>query len=471
MRKTLFFLLWIAGAVASTLGQPLSSSGQPLSSSSSGNSSYHEDVKALRKILEKTPSFKTQIKGNARKIYQATYREVWNDSLQQPFSAGYFLNLCKLFYPLSDNHLAFYQIKPLISEENFPRMNISVDSLARQVAVKPDSSLEGIYHYGDYFSFVLFEAEPAHWVGLILNSNVPNWTSGQTIVHLYGTKSGAIRGVYAHPKFKTLMYQPNERLVNGKLINSSFYLSFSNDKFSKSSSNNANLSLNQNKFLREKEGNKSENSDEKISSIPTEKDLFFTQLSDSVSYLRIGHFSANSLQMKQSSDFLDSVREKLTGKHLIIDLRNNRGGAEKVSKNYLKLVSSFAKSGRLYVLINENTISQGEIFALQLKSKSKINSTYSVPLAGQPSKMETSLPSARILLFGQSTNGMLAYGSNYGRRVKLPSGLFEVYITDMFGKGGKKLLTYEDVGIQPHIVLSNKEDELLYVLNFIENQN
>ncbi|MHC0069040.1 hypothetical protein ACWATR_40285, partial [Nostoc sp. UIC 10890] len=270
MRKTLFFLLWIAGAVASTFGQTLpssgqtlSSSGQPLPSSSSGNSSYHEDVKALRKILEKTPSFKTQIKGNARKIYQATYREVWNDSLQQPFSAGYFLNLCRLFYPLSDNHLAFYQIKPLISEANFPRMNLSIDSLAQQVAVKPESSLEGIYHYGDYFSFVLFEAEPAHWVGLILNSNVPNWTSGQIIVHLYGTKSGAIRGVYAHPKFKTLMYQPNERLVNGKLINSSFYLSFSNDKFSKSSSNNANLSLNQNTLLREKEGNKNENSDEK----------------------------------------------------------------------------------------------------------------------------------------------------------------------------------------------------------------
>jgi hypothetical protein len=41
----------------------------------------------------------------------------------------------------------------------------------------------------------------------------------------------------------------------------------------------------------------------------------------------------------------------------------------------------------------------------------------------------------------------------------------------LYGKGAKNLLTYEDVGIQPHIVLSNKEDELLYVLNFIENQN
>ena len=80
----------------------------------------------------------------------------------------------------------------------------------------------------------------------------------------------------------------------------------------------------------------------------------------------------------------------------------------------------YNKNARVFVLINNGTLSQCEIFALQLKQFKNV-----IPL-------------------GQTTKGMLAYGSNYGKREKLPSQSFERYITDL--KADDRLLLLKTMG-------------------------
>ena len=136
--------------------------------------------------------------------------------------------------------------------------------------------------------------------------------------------------------------------------------------------------------------------------------------------------------MQRSKAFLDSIKRLLTAPDLILDLRNNQGGAKKVSKGYLRLMREYVKKGRVHVLTNNATMSQGEIFLLQLMR----------------------LPQVKSL--GQTTNGTLMYGNNYGRGEKLPSQAFEVYITDL--RSRKRLMRYEVFGVDPDILLGVDRD-------------
>ena len=68
-------------------------------------------------------------------------------------------------------------------------------------------------------------------------------------------------------------------------------------------------------------------------------------------------------------------------------------------------------------------------------------------------------------MFGETTMGTLAYGSNYGRTQMLPSGQAQVYITDM--KGPNELLQYENYGVKPGIVLKNDADWISQVVGAI----
>jgi C-terminal processing protease CtpA/Prc len=128
----------------------------------------------------------------------------------------------------------------------------------------------------------------------------------------------------------------------------------------------------------------------------------------------------------------------LKAKHLIVDLRNNEGGADKEIRKYLKLFKKYVKNGHLYVLVNNGTLSQAEIFTLKLKRYKN------------------------VITVGQQTKGMISYGSNYGKKETLPSGNFEIYPTDM--RNSSALLSYEDYGIIPDIVLRSDKDWIAQVV-------
>lgn len=208
---------------------------------------------------------------------------------------------------------------------------------------------------------------------------------------------------------KNLILFPNEKIRNSSIVNARFYGYFGGKNFSKTQGLTDHAQL--------------------PAGMP---DFQFKDLETGIQYLQLRHFSADPSDMQRSKAFLDSIKRLLTAPDLILDLRNNQGGAKKVSKGYLRLLREYVKKGRVHVLTNNATMSQGEIFLLQLMR----------------------LPQVRSL--GQTTNGTLMYGNNYGRREKLPSQAFEVYITDL--RSRKRLMRYEVFGVDPDSLLGVDRD-------------
>ncbi|MFY7901185.1 MAG: S41 family peptidase [Chitinophagaceae bacterium] len=387
------------------------------------NNTYQADLIELKEILKKTPSYKDQIKGQRLRDYNSLFEKLLNDTVSIFSDYQYFYNIAQIFFPIRDNHLAFYQIANFPSPTDFPTFKGNLDSLKLALSTKPLDSLEGIYHYDKYYSVGLFKAGNAKYVGVVLDTEISNWKKGQIAIHLYEYLPQYFKAIYAHPKFKNYILHPIERFTHHSLVNSYFYSSFSETTYSKI------------------------NYKKDFTNLPKNiGDFGFKNIEAGIQYLHIKHFSADRVKMQKSKDFYDSIKNLLTAPNLILDLRNNDGGANKVSKKFLSLIKQYTKKGQVYVLINNSTLSQGEIFTLQLK---------------QLHNVET---------LGQTTKGMLSYGSNYGKRVKLPSQSFEVYITDMKGKGAKRLLPYENIGITPDIILTDTRDWIAQTIDIIRNK-
>ncbi|MFD2921303.1 S41 family peptidase [Terrimonas rubra] len=381
---------------------------------------YQVDLAALKAVIEKTKSYKAQIKGAKKTAYQDLYNRLLADTITDVNSYQYFYNLAQLLFPIRDNHIAFYQQaddRPFRSKasidsfvqtstfHNYPSYNINIDSLQQALAVKPAHKVEGIYHYGKFYTIGLFRVKEKEYVGIILDSELNFWEKGQVAVHLYEQDTYHYKAIYAHPYTKNFNLDPIEKYTNGSLINSSFKRSFFGGTYTKNlpGTDFVNLVRGDSKFN-------------------------LKQATNDIQYLLIQSFQANSKTSKLSKNFYDSIKTALVAPYLILDLRNNEGGAEKESNKYYKLLQQYAKKGKIYVLVNNGTISEAEILLLKLK------------------KLKN------VVVLGQTTKGMLAYGSNYGNTITLPSQQFSVYATDM--KNGASLLPYEDYGIKPDHYLS-----------------
>ena len=385
------------------------------------NNAYKNDLIELHNVLQKTYSYKDQIKGESLVSYKLLFETLLSDTVKNVSDYNYFYNLAQLFFPIRDNHLGFNQIANSTTEKDFPTFNGNVDSLKFILSSKPLDSLEGIYHYDKYYSVGLFKVNKTDYIGVVLDSEIAYWKKGQIAIHLYEYLPNYFKAIYAHPKNKNYTLFPIERYTHHSLINSHFYLSFSDKTYSKT-----------------------QNQDDFINLSKNIKDFSFKNIDTDIQYLHIKHFSAYRVEMQKSQEFYDSIKNLLTAPNLILDLRNNEGGAFKASEKFLKLISKYTKNGNVYILVNNGTLSRGEIFTLQLKQLKNVK------------------------VIGQTTKGMLTYGSNYGTRVKLPSQSFEVYITDM--KGDKRLIPYENYGINPDIVLLDTKDWIEQTIEIIRKK-
>lgn len=385
------------------------------------NRTYKSDLIELQNILKKTPSYSDQIKGQSLISYNSLFEKLLSDTVKNASDYKYFYNLAQLFFPIRDNHLNFYQIANFPSATDFPTFKGNLDSLKSVLTTKPLDSLEGIYHYDKYYSIGLFKVDKTEYIGVVLGTETTNWKKGQVAIHLYEYLPNYFKAIYAHPKFKNYILYPIERYTHHSLINSYFYSSFSEKIYSKKQSENDFTNLSKNI-----------------------EDFSFKNIETGIQYLHIKHFSADRVKMQKSKEFYDSIKNLLTESNLILDLRNNDGGANKVSKKFQKLIRQYNKNGQVYILVNNGTLSQGEIFTLQLKRLQNVKT------------------------LGQTTKGMLTYGSNYGKREKLPSQSFEVYITDM--KGDKRLIPYENYGINPDIILLDTKDWIEQTIEIIRKK-
>ena len=400
-----------------------------LASTAQKHESYSADLDALRQILQKTPSYKDQIAGKKKAVFDALFEQLKKDPIADIEDHQYFHHLARLFFPIRDNHLGFYQVvdkKDYADRDayerhinspsflHFPKSKLDIDSLTSALALVPPASTEGIYHLDTFLTIGMHKLRDKEYEGIVLSSKIrvwghPVWEKGQVVCHLYEYMPGFFKAIYAHPVTKNLILFPNEKIRNSSIVNARFYGYFGGKNYSKTQGQTDHAQL--------------------PAGMP---DFQFKDLETGIQYLQLRQFFADPSDMQRSKAFLDSIKRLLTAPDLILDLRNNQGGAKKVSKGYLRLMREYVKKGRVHVLTNNATMSQGEIFLLQLMR----------------------LPQVRSL--GQTTNGTLMYGNNYGRGEKLPSQAFEVYITDL--RSRNRLMRYEVFGVDPDILLGVDRD-------------
>jgi hypothetical protein len=165
-------------------------------------------------------------------------------------------------------------------------------------------------------------------------------------------------------------------------------------------------------------------------------------IDDEISYLRLSSFSSNNDNIKKSADFYADISGQLPKKYLIVDVRNNGGGGYKTSGKFIELLKKY--KGHIFLLHNSATVSNAEQFVLALKGRKNVTT------------------------LGEQTKGMITFGTNYGKKITLPSGRFVFSPTDM--KGLDRELAYESKGIDPDVKLDIfKGDWIEQTMDYIKN--
>lgn len=394
---------------------------------------YNLDADKLYQVLQKTPSYKAQIKGDKADHYRKVYEQVKKDlpQAQTPYQRFYILS--QLLVPIKDNHLFFSQIagKEITSAmlkdtsfirqyrasaafKDYPRSAIKLDSLESVLESLPKDNVEGIYYYEDAFKVALFRtARRDSLVGVMLKSSVSSWAPGQIAFVLIEDRPNHFRSYQSYP------------------LNKSWYLQ-SNDKF-------------QHNMLTESGWKKLPGAADYGNIKRGTPPYQLITMDAGTQYLRLGTFSTTPSNIATAQEFYDRIKDSLTAPNLIVDLRNNGGGGFKTSQKFLNLLKKYTDHGKVYAMINNRTVSNAEQFTIELK-KAK-----------------------NITVLGETTNGTINYGNNYGNTETLPSGQFKLYITDM--KEGSNYLPYEGIGVPPDVFLKPDSDWLTQVMQLIAGAN
>jgi hypothetical protein len=380
------------------------------------NNDYQKDLDFLYQTLQKTPSYKDQIRGDKAVAYIKLYEKLKMQIIPAS-SLDTFYTLSKLLWPIKDMHLGFHQTydssinfkmlqdhqfikkyRASAAFKNHPRVNINLDSLETELKNTAADSVEGIYLVGEIGKIGIYRtSRKDSLVGVVLSSTLQTWEKGQLFSTFIQTASNSFRAVYCDLTTKAFVYSENDKFKQGRFHHYSLrklnYISYS-------------------EFW-------------------SNKPYLFKRLEPDLHYLYLGNFNSSTENLKTAGDFYNSIKDSLNAPYLIVDLRGNSGGWTKCSDQFFSLIKKYSKAGKVYVLINGYVLSDGERFTLQLKSLNNVK------------------------VFGETTAGQIAYGSNYGKAPTLPSGRFKIYPTDM--KDGS-FLQYEERGVEPDVYLNNQSD-------------
>lgn len=340
------------------------------------------DLEALYQAVQKMPSYKKLLKGKSN--YQQLYQEV-KEKLKDADERTAFMQLSRLLYFINDNHLGFYRTPDSALKTAYVTLPVNIDSLRKQLAQKDKNELEGIYYMGDY-DFGLYTTDQQHYKLILLKNGI---LMGEIIKTPYGGYDGVQYGG-RHVPYQLIK---NVRLINGQLIGMPFVKSRA----------------------------------KRFSTLAKSAESFeYKDLNEDVGYLRLSSFSADNANVKKSEAFFKTINGRLASKYLIVDLRNNMGGAYKTSQKFIDLLKKY--KGKIFILQNAQTVSNAEQVIIALKGQKN------------------------IVTLGEQTKGMITFGSNYGKTILLPSGRFTFYPTDMIGVD--RDLAYESKGVDPDVPLN-----------------
>jgi hypothetical protein len=376
-------------------------------------SSHQSDLSFIYDNIKRSASYKTQ-KAKQRSL-DLKYNELSSLLRSQELSTiGYYIKLYELIDIIKDNHnwirgntksftYQDLQDKQTLStlktqpEYNiFPKPSIDLDSLEHQLSTRKKTDYEGIYHYEKALKIAVFKNNDGLYQGIILKTEIPSWERGETILYL-------------QPKGNHHFRMFMGGLLDKQLFSMSNY--FDNGTF------------------RAFNWTKASDSHDYYYASYASQPFFFKNLDKDFSYLKLGTFSSSNHGIAESKEFHNTIIDSLNSPKLIVDLRNNGGGGDKSSKQFLKLLKKY--KGDIYVLANYYTASNAEQFIVKLKLLKK-----------------------NIVIVGDRTAGVITYGHNYGKFLETPSKLFKLQFTDM-DDNWKTYIKYEIVGIEPDIYLEN----------------
>ncbi|TQI71908.1 peptidase S41-like protein [Gramella sp. Hel_I_59] len=318
-----------------------------------------------------------------------------------------FQQMSKILVTLNDRHNMMYSEVGFdvnqsdTTYQEFPEFEGDLDSLKTKLELKPLEDVEGIYSR-DGFSIGVYKSEE--------NLTLVNLSGGEEV-----WQKGEIIGrflKYGNGRYLAAIGQFHDK----QLVN--FPLEIKNGHISKLQLSKSNASPD-------------------LSSIEDTETYQYSKSGD-ITYMRIGSFSGYNPVLKNAENFYKSLEEKPVTKDLILDLRDNGGGGDRNSDILYKYLRKNYKNARLYVLINGNTVSNAEQFALRLQKFKNVT------------------------LLGSKTSGTIAY--ELGKTYDFPCYNFKGFFTF---KGDKKYLEYESVGVQPEISLDNSEDWIKQTKEYI----
>ncbi|WP_299208451.1 S41 family peptidase [uncultured Dokdonia sp.] len=385
-----------------------------------------KDLDFLANKMEDMISYKKQIKGDKVAEFQKVYAEM-SSEMQSPITkVDCMFKLNTLLSVVKDKHASISSNGAPITDEqyrdtiyrsnfkqtaifkNHPTVSKDLTALRNLLAQAPFDAIEGIYIDKYVGEIGVYEtAIKGEYVAVVLNASSDFWGVGQiayNINHIEGNEYQVLR---YHPYSRKLWFQKSMLFYNGKLWGLQKPLDGPN-----------------------------------YVEAPAENgDWEFKQLTEDTQYLYFGSFSNRQSNVDAFKTFYATYKDQINAPNIIVDLRNNEGGNSKYSDPFVKILK---KSGaKIYVLTNYFTGSNGEQFTLKLRNlKNTVH-------------------------LGQRTNGIIAYGLNYGTGYDSPTGNFTFYPTDM---NFHKFIAYEMVGIQPQVSLDFSKDWIAQTQEIIEGQ-
>jgi hypothetical protein len=379
--------------------------------------------------MQGTSSFKDQIKGKSKTNFEQTYQDLSAEMTGLMTLSACFWKLNQLMSLVNDKHAEVFGRKPDFDAGklydstfletyrasdaflNFPKAAIDLEALSNELKSKSVNDIEGIYNIGSKMKMGVYRIDNSDsLVGVILSTELATWAPGQIYAYINETERPAHYDIaFYSPTFKNLIFGKAQFFHNGML-----FPNVIKEDFGKSYS-----------LIEKKE----------------EEGYQLSYLQDDIQYVWLNSFSRRKMAQKRDA-LIEQINSELTAPNLIIDLRNNGGGADKISLPILKALKK--KSVNIYVITNFYTGSNAEMTTVRLKENFD------------------------AIQLGQRTYGAISYGSNYGSTYHSPSGLFSFYPTDM---RQKRFIAYEEVGVEPDVTLEVDSDWVQQTVDIINNQN
>ncbi|OEJ99811.1 hypothetical protein BFP71_09660 [Roseivirga misakiensis] len=378
--------------------------------------------------MQNMASYKSQIKGELEASFKVEYQKISEKVTNNMDKLDCYVAIGQLVDLVKDKHAMLYEVRPdytlddaldsnfvkqyQVSEDfkNFPTVDIDLEALRLRLESKPVNDIEGIYNVGSSMEVGVYRTEKADsLVAVMLTSKLGVWAPGQIFMYLTATELPNRYDITAYGQVhKNLLSYKAHLVSNGILM-----------------SNVTKEGLKENFVHVDKKAHEA---------------YKLHTLNDNVQYIWLNSFSRFGNADKRDA-LVKQIKNELNAENLIVDLRNNGGGASKIS---LPIVKAIRKSGvKVFVLTNFDSGSNAEQTTVRLKN---IKSTVHL---------------------GQTTYGAIAYGLNYGYTYTSPSGFFSFTPTDM---RFNHFLKYEVTGVAPDITLSPDSDWIQQTIDYINTQ-